>query len=424
MTPLPPSATAPNPLPTHEWLQSPEHRAWLADNIRRLLHFAIGTALPSGGFAYLDADRAPVPGRRPQLFLTARMAHVSAIGVALGVPGCGPLLDHAIDSLEGLFADEAHGGWFSDPALPDDRKASYDHVQVGLGAASAVAVGHPRGQQLLDQVIDIIDTRLWDDEAQALRESFARDWSDSEAYRGANANMHGLEAFLAIGDVTGDARWHHRGLAVAQRCVHKVADRHAWLLPEHYDEQWNELPDYNKDEPNHPFRPYGATYGHSLEWARYLVMLHASPADLQADWLVDAAQKLTATALEDGWGADGTEGLVYTVDWHGTPVSRLRLHWPVCEGIQASSVLLKVTGDPRWEGWYRKLWDHAATYFIDEQGTWINELDTELNPSGTVWPGRPDFYHAMGALAVPTAPLTPFVTLAATGQPSRIQPPA
>ncbi len=43
-----------------------------------------------------------------------------------------------------------------------------------------------------------------------LHESFAADWSTSEQYRGANATMHGVEAFLAIGDVTGSRPWHDR----------------------------------------------------------------------------------------------------------------------------------------------------------------------------------------------------------------------
>lgn len=406
------------------WLDSPAHRAWLQDNLRTLLRFAAGSALPGGGFAWLDADAEPMRGRTPQLFLTARMAHSSAIGTVLGIPGCGPLLDHAVDSLRGLFADDEHGGWFSDPQQPDARKATYDHVQVGLASASAVAAGHPGAQALLEQVVEIVDTRLWDEDALALRESFARDWSDSEAYRGANANMHGLEAFLAMGDVTGDPRWHERGMAIARRLVRDAAPAHDWLLPEHYDESWNERADYNAAQPDHPFRPFGATYGHSLEWARFLIGLHASPAGVGADWLVDAAQHLAGVALEQGWAADGKEGLVYTVDWQGTPVSRLRLHWPICEGIQACAVLLRVTGEARWEHWYRRLWDHAATYFIDERGTWINELDDDLTESGRVWPGRPDFYHCIGALAVPTAALSPFITLAAAGQPSRITPAA
>ena len=188
------------------WLATPTHTAWLEAHTRKLVRFAVGSALPAGGFAHQDVDGSPLPGRTPQLFLTARMAHESAIGVALGIPGAGSLLDHAMASLTGLFADTEHGGWFSDPTTPDARKAVYDHVHVGLAAASACAVGHPGGPALLATAIDVIDTRLWDEDAQALRESFARDWSDDEPYRGANANMHGLEAFLAIGDVTGDDR--------------------------------------------------------------------------------------------------------------------------------------------------------------------------------------------------------------------------
>ncbi len=363
-----------------------------------------------------------MPGRDPQLFLTARMTHASALGVVLGIPGAGLLLDHAVDSLTEFFADDEHGGWFSDPSEPRARKSAYDHVHVGLAAASAVAAGHPGSPALLDRVVDVVETRLWDEDAQALRESFARDWSDGEAYRGANANMHGLEAFLALGDVTGDATWHRRGLAIARRIVHDQAGRHGWLLPEHFDEHWQALPDYNHDEPNHPFRPYGATYGHSLEWARLLLALNASPAGVSAGWLTGAAENLARTALERGWEADGRPGLVYTADWDGRPVSRLRLHWPVCEGIQACSALLRATGDPYWEGWYRRLWDHAATYFIDDRGTWINELDENMRESGTVWPGRPDFYHCIGAYTVPLQPLSPFVTLAAAGKASRIRP--
>jgi mannose/cellobiose epimerase-like protein (N-acyl-D-glucosamine 2-epimerase family) len=103
-------------------------------------------------------------------------------------------------------------------------------------------------------------------------------------------------------------------------------------------------------------------------------------------------------------------------------VSRLRLHWPVCEGIQACAAIDTATGGSRWEAWYRTLWDHASR-FIDEQGTWVNELDTDLRPSGTVWPGRPDVYHCVGAYTVPTVPATPFMTLALAGEESRLTPP-
>jgi mannose/cellobiose epimerase-like protein (N-acyl-D-glucosamine 2-epimerase family) len=382
------------------WLDTPTHREWLGRGLADVLGFSLGSIRPDGGFHHLAGDGTPLPGRTPQLFLTARMAYTAAAGVRHGVPGSGELLDHAMSSLTGLHADPVHGGWLSEPGT-ETRKMTYDHVHVGLAASSALGVGHPSAAALLEQVVEVVDTHLWDPASEALLESFAPDWSDSEDYRGANANMHGLEAFLAMGTATGDAVWHRRGLAIAERLIDGAARGHDWLLPEHYTTGWEELPEYNRDEPNHPFRPYGATFGHSLEWGRFLLQLDESPLVESPAWLVEAADALARRALDGGWALDGRPGLVYTVGWDGRPVSDVRLHWPVCEGIQLTASLVRRTGDPHWEAWYRRLWDHAARYFVDERGTWRNELDGAMEEAGTIWPGRPDVYHCGGALAGP-----------------------
>ena len=91
----------------------------------------------------------------------------------------------------------------------------------------------------------------------------------------------------------------------------------------------------------------------------------------------------------------------------------MRLHWPVCEGIQATALLGRLTGEPEWEQWYRRLWDHAATYFVDDTGSWVNELDEQMREGHEVWPGRPDVYHATGAYLAPLLPAWPFMTVAA-----------
>jgi len=393
------------------WTDLASHRAWLDRQFAALIRFNRNAIRDGGGFHWLDVDGRPLPDRQPLLFLTARMTHVAAIGVLRGIPGSGALLDHGLTSLTGVFADDVHGGWFSDPSRPEARKSTYDQVHVGLAAASATAAGHPDARALLGQVIEVIDTRLYAADENALRESFARDWSEEESYRGANANMHGTETFLAIGDVTGESRWHERGLAMAGRIIDTHARPNEWLIPEHFTVDWTPLPDHNREDPNHPFRPYGATLGHSLEWSRFLLALDASPHLPATPWLVRAAAALTDRAL-GLWAADGHEGLVYTVDWAGHPVATSRLHWPVCEGIQATAALYRVTGDKHWEQWYRRLWDHAERHFIDDSGAWVNELDPDLVAKSDIWPGRPDVYHSAGALVVPTVPLSPFVTLA------------
>ena len=147
------------------WLDEPGHRAWLHAGFADVISFALGSILPGGGFAYQAADGSPMPGRRPQLFLTARMAHTAALGVRHGIPGSGELLDHAMSSLTGLHADTEHGGWLSEPGAVT-RKMTYDHVHVGLASATALTVGHPAAAPLLAQVAEVIDTRLWDPAAR------------------------------------------------------------------------------------------------------------------------------------------------------------------------------------------------------------------------------------------------------------------
>ncbi len=393
------------------WTDLPSHRDWLAARFAQLVRFNRNAIRTGGGFHWLDVDGQPLPDRQPQLFLAARMTHVAAIGLLRGVPAAGALLDHGMTALNGFFADEVYGGWLSDPSRPEEPKSTYDQVHVGLAAAGAAAAGHPDAPALLDRVIAVVDTHLYAEDERALRESFTRDWSTEESYRGANANMHGTEAFLAIGDLTGDPRWHERGLAMAARIVHEQARANGWLIPEHFTADWTPLTEYNRADPNHPFRPYGATLGHSLEWARFLLALDASPLLPDTPWLIEAAVALTDRAL-DLWGVDGHEGLVYTVDWDSRPVAPARLHWPVCEGIQTTAALRKATGDARWEAWYRRLWDHAERHFIDDSGAWANELDANLRETSQIWPGRPDVYHAAGALVGPTVPLSPFLAMA------------
>lgn len=396
----------------HPW-QNKTHRAWLERGFARLIAFAQPSPLPEGGFAYQTADGSAMPDRPPQLFLTCRMTHVASLGVARGIPGSGRLLDHGIDSLLGAHLDGVHGGWLSVLDATEQRKQAYDHVHVALAAASACSVGQSRARHLLEIACDTIDNRLWREDEGALAESFASDWSHPEPYRGANANMHGVEAFLAVGDVTGEARWHERALRMADRIVNRGARASGWLIPEHFQADWTEDPQYNLTDPHHPFRPYGATPGHSLEWARFLCMLHESSLIAGPGWLLEAASALTHRA-HASWNLDGREGLPYTLDWDARPVSTIRLHWPVCEGIQACVAVATATGTHDLDTWYMQLWDHAAARFIDERtGAWINEIDDELKEAGTVWPGRPDYYHSAGAYEVPLLPLRPFMTLAA-----------
>src|SRR3954453_9623529 len=185
----------------------------LAAEASRLLAFAERSRHPDGGFAWLNEDGSPDLERPRELWITTRMTHCFALGHLLGRPGAAALVDHGVAALEGLFHDDAHGGWLPQPDGEQTAKRAYEHVFVVLAASSAVAAGRP-ADALLAGARDVLEARFWDEDAGALVDVWNRDWSQLEAYPGANANMHGVEAMLAVG-------WRERALRVTERLVHR-----------------------------------------------------------------------------------------------------------------------------------------------------------------------------------------------------------
>ncbi|RAU45084.1 MULTISPECIES: AGE family epimerase/isomerase [unclassified Pseudomonas] len=392
------------------WLRSPGHQAWLAQEGHRLLGFA-KAAKTAQGFGNLD-DQGRLPADAiAETMNTARMTHSFALAHIDGIPGCAEWVDHGVAALAGPLRDAEHGGWFAKPLNEggETGKAAYLHAFVALAASSAVVAQRPGAQALLEQAIQVITTHFWSEEEGAMRESFARDWRDEEAYRGANSNMHSTEAFLALADVTGDARWLDRALRIVERVIHLHAAGNDHQVIEHFTQQWQPVAEYNVDKPDDGFRPYGTTPGHAFEWARLVLHLEAARQKAGLDtpsWLLEDARRLFENACRYGWNVDGAPGIVYTLDWQNRPVVRHRLHWTHAEAAAAAAALLQRTGEPVYETWYRTFWDFIDTRFIDRvDGSWRHELNPQNEPSADIWPGKPDLYHAYQATLLPVLPL-------------------
>ncbi|WP_260956881.1 D-mannose isomerase [Pseudomonas citri] len=399
------------------WLNAPAHQQWLAAEGLRLLAFAKASKLP-GGFGNLDEQGRLPADARAETMNTARMTHSFAMAHIQGLPGFAELVDHGVQALSGPLRDAQHGGWFA-AAQPDDSdtgKAAYLHAFVALAASSAVVAQRPGAQGLLDEAVRVIDEHFWCEEEGVLRESFNRDWSEEEAYRGANSNMHATEAFLALADVTDDPRWLARALHIVERVIHGHAAANDYLVVEHFDRHWQPLREYNQDNPADGFRPYGTTPGHGFEWARLLLHLEAARVRigmLTPGWLLQDAQKLFEQNCRHGWDIDGAPGIVYTLDWDNRAVVRHRLHWVHAEAAAAASTLLKRTDEAKYEAWYRRFWEFCDTHFIDRcNGSWHHELDPQNRPGADIWPGKPDLYHAWQAVLIPRLPLAPSMATA------------
>ena len=276
-----------------------------------------------------------------------------------------------------------------------------------LAGSAAARAGIAGGDELLEQALVIHGRYFWDDASGRCVEERSRDWSTVADYRGANSNMHTVEAYLAAGAVTGDPVWVDRAVSISRAMV-AVAEAHGWRLVEHFDASWTPLPEFNHDRPRDQFRPYGATPGHAFEWARLLTEVHdATSAREPATGLVEAAVALFDRAAADT--AEGDQGFCYTTDWSGRPVVTERFHWVACEAILAAAALRRaVPGEPRFAERYDAWWRFAADHFVDlERGSWWHELSSDLVPSATTWRGKPDVYHAFNAcvLGEPVAPV-------------------
>ena len=179
------------------------------------------------------------------LYINARMTHVFALAHLQGVAGADSLAASGIGALASRYADSANGGWFSatdrSGRVIDSAKANYAHAHVLLAAASAAAAGIPGAEAALAAAAAAIEQHFWSAAEGCAVESWNADFTESEPYRGANSNMHSVEAYLAAGDVTGDAVWHARAASIAARLIDRHARANSWRIPEHYDVEWRPL---------------------------------------------------------------------------------------------------------------------------------------------------------------------------------------
>jgi mannose/cellobiose epimerase-like protein (N-acyl-D-glucosamine 2-epimerase family) len=343
-----------------------------------------------------------VPGRPQEAYLVSRMTHVFGLAALLGRPGAAELAQHGVLALTGgPLRDAERGGWYTSTGEDDGARAktAYAHAFVVLAGATATTAGVPGGRELLTDAVAVWQQRFWDDAAGMAVEEWDAAWTTCSPYRGANANMHGVEATLAAADALGatDAaaadRLRAQALRTTERVVHGWARERDWRLPEHFTADWEPLPEHNRDRPADPFRPYGVTVGHQFEWSRLALHLRAALPD-PPSWLLDDARGLFAAAAERGWAADGCAGFPYTLDWEDRPVVGARMYWVLCEAVAAATVLAAVTGEQRYRDLAARWRAHGEEVFLDPAtGNWHHELTPAGELGSGTWTGQPDAYH-------------------------------
>ena len=389
-------------------LDSAENKTFVREIRNNLLSFGHQFPSPGGGSYYLGDDGTPWKDRPRETWITSRMCHVYSLGAMLGHEGSEALADAALKGLTSELHDDEHGGWYAGltadgDILPD--KQCYAHAFVILAASSAMLAGRPGARELLKDALRIYDKFFWQDEIGLSVDKWNTEFTVLDDYRGINANMHTVEAFLAAADALGDENYRVRAGRIISHIV-VWAKENNWRIPEHFTSDWQMDLECNKDRPDDQFKPYGATPGHGIEWARLItqwaVSTYRKYDNENAKDYIKIAEKLYNTAVSDAWDVDGAPGICYTTNWEGKPIVHDRMHWTLAEAINTSAVLYRVTGDEKYKEDYAKFMEYLDEKVLDHKnGSWFHQLDRNNNLLGTVWPGKSDLYHALQAMMIP-----------------------
>lgn len=389
-------------------LDSAANKTFVREIRNNLLAFGHQFPSPGGGSYYLGDDGTPWKDRPRETWITSRMCHVYSLGAMLGHEGSEVLADAALKGLTGELHDDEHGGWYAGltadgDILPD--KQCYAHAFVILAASSAMLAGRPLAKELLKDALRIYDKFFWQDEIGLSVDKWNTEFTELDDYRGINANMHTVEAFLAAADALGDENYRVRAGRIISHIV-GWAKENNWRIPEHFTSDWQMDLECNKDKPDDQFKPYGATPGHGIEWARLItqwaVSTYRKYDNENAKDYIKIAEKLYNTAVSDAWDVDGAPGICYTTDWEGKPIVHDRMHWTLAEAINTSAVLYRVTGNEKYKEDYAKFMEYLDEKVLDHKnGSWFHQLDRNNNLLGTVWPGKSDLYHALQAMMIP-----------------------
>lgn len=388
-------------------LDNADNIGFMRDMTQELLSFGRGFLSSNGGSYYLGDDGTPWKDRNIETWITCRMVHVYSISVLMGNAQDISLVNGAVDGLLGALKDDVNGGWYagltpSGEIVP--TKQCYAHAFVILAATSALLAGADRADELLREALSVYDRFFWNEKEGLACDTYNTEFTQCDSYRGINANMHTVEAFLAVADVCADESYRVRAGRIIDHVI-QWAKNNDWRIPEHFHSDWTVDLERNIDHPDDPFKPYGATPGHGIEWSRLITQWAVSTGTLsdsdRAEY-IEVAEKLYNRAISDGWNSDGDRGIVYTTDWQGKPVVRDRMHWTLAEAINSAATLYRVTNKEKYLGEYGEFQQYLDEVVHDRKnGSWFHQLDENNKLKETVWPGKSDLYHALQSTLIP-----------------------
>jgi len=375
-------------------------------HVRSVLDFYDGRSKdPTGGFYQFFKDNGDVYNRvrRHMVSSTRYVVLWSMASRHFGEPRYLEYARHAVLFLHDVHLQPAGNyiwelDWQDNTmTVVDDTQHCYALAFAVLAYSHAVLAGLNEARPWLDEAKSKLDSLLWQPEFGAYADEATAEGVVS-SYRGQNANMHCVEAFLAAHDATGEVHYLDRACQVAETVTKKLASLsktdEGWIW-EHYNADWTIDWHYNEGDASNLYRPWGYQPGHFTEWAHLLLVLDERRPQ---SWYLPRAIELFDAAMKWGWDSEHG-GLFYGFGPGGKVCFAEKYHWVQCETIATCALLGARTGEAKfWEA-YDKLWAYCWVNWVDhEHGAWWRilspdnkKITDEKSPASKV------DYHTTGA---------------------------
>ena len=243
-------------------------------------------------------------------------------------------------------------------------------------------------------------------------EEWDESFSTLDPYRGVNANMHSVEALLSAADVLDDTGLRDRALRILTRVVHDLAASNQWRIPEHFDESWTPVLDYNVDAPAHPFRPVRRHHRALAGVGAAGAAPAGRPRRRAPDWLLDDAVPCSTPRSARAGRSTAPTG-------SSTPSTgpASRSYASGCTGSRPRPPRRPPPCTPR-PGTRRTpsgtstWWQHVATSSATPSTAHGTTSSRRRTSRAAHLEGKPDTYHAFQATLIPRLPLSPMLARA------------
>lgn len=302
---------------------------------------------------------------------------------------------HGVTFLLSQQTGDIHGGlWWKvrRGEVADDTKHLNALAFSLLALVNARLAGVPGLDAHIDATLALAESKYFETEHGLYIDSYDRAHTKASEYRGQKSNMHFTEALIALFEARREVRHLRRAAAIARRLTIELAGGTA-RVTEHCDSKG--VADPVKDEGANPhseeyrFRPPGFQPGHSMEWAKILILLerhcravltsvHRESADLDTTWMLPRAIQIFDTAIALGWNSAHGGWFMNLEDNESQVRDGEKYHWGMAGAIAASGLLMERCGEAsveqaaKYRIWYERAWAFALRHFVDhKRGGWL-----------------------------------------------------